>query len=49
MLKEGIGLRAYGQKDPLIEYKKERLISIGFPERFFETNTNYYYSYEPLS
>ena len=23
MLKEGIGVRAYGQKDPLIEYKKE--------------------------
>ncbi|MRR08909.1 preprotein translocase subunit SecA [bacterium] len=23
MIKEGIGLRAYGQKDPLIEYKKE--------------------------
>ena len=23
MLKDGIGLRAYGQKDPLIEYKKE--------------------------
>jgi preprotein translocase subunit SecA len=22
-LKEGIGLRAYGQKDPLIEYKRE--------------------------
>src|SRR5437763_2786003 len=22
-LKEGIGLRGYGQKDPLIEYKKE--------------------------
>jgi preprotein translocase subunit SecA len=22
-LKEGIGLRAYGQKDPLVEYKKE--------------------------
>ena len=22
-LKEGIGLRAYGQRDPLIEYKKE--------------------------
>src|SRR5258708_11212163 len=22
-LKEGIGLRSYGQKDPLIEYKKE--------------------------
>jgi preprotein translocase subunit SecA len=24
-LKEGVGLRAYGQKDPLIEYKKEGL------------------------
>lgn len=23
MLRDGIGLRAYGQKDPLIEYKKE--------------------------
>ena len=23
MLREGIGLRAYGHKDPLIEYKKE--------------------------
>ena len=23
LLKEGVGLRAYGQKDPLIEYKKE--------------------------
>lgn len=23
MLKEGIGLRAYGQKDPLVEYKRE--------------------------
>ena len=22
-LKEGIGLRGYGQRDPLIEYKKE--------------------------
>ena len=22
-LREGIGLRAYGQRDPLIEYKKE--------------------------
>ncbi|MDZ7765042.1 MAG: hypothetical protein U5K00_11520 [Melioribacteraceae bacterium] len=26
-LKEGIGLRAYGQKDPLIEYKSEGLNS----------------------
>ena len=23
MLREGIGLRAYGQKNPLLEYKKE--------------------------
>ena len=22
-LKEGVGLRGYGQKDPLVEYKKE--------------------------
>ena len=22
-LKEGIGLRGYGQRDPLVEYKKE--------------------------
>ena len=22
-LKEGIGMRAYGQKDPLVEFKKE--------------------------
>jgi preprotein translocase subunit SecA len=22
-LKDGIGLRAYGQKDPLVEYKRE--------------------------
>lgn len=28
MLKEGIGLRAYGQKDPLIEYKKRLMICI---------------------
>jgi len=26
LLKEGIGLRAYGQKDPLMEYKKESFI-----------------------
>src|SRR5205085_8324144 len=25
-LKEGIGLRGYGQKDPLVEYKKESFI-----------------------
>ena len=26
MLRDGIGLRAYGQKDPLIEYKKKLMI-----------------------
>ena len=25
-LKEGIGLRGYGQKDPLVEYKKESYV-----------------------
>jgi len=25
-LKEGIGLRGYGQKDPLVEFKKEAFI-----------------------
>ena len=43
-LKEGIGLRAYGQKDPLIEYKREAFdlfedlvndIRTVFTERFF--------------
>jgi len=34
MLKEGIGLRAYGQKDPLIEYKRESY------EMFLDLNDN---------
>jgi preprotein translocase subunit SecA len=29
MLKEGIGLRAYAQKDPLVEYKKEAFTTFG--------------------
>jgi preprotein translocase subunit SecA len=29
MLKEGIGLRAYGQKDPLLEYKREAFETFG--------------------
>jgi preprotein translocase subunit SecA len=28
-LKEGIGLRGYGQKDPLLEYKKEGFMLFG--------------------
>ncbi len=35
MLKEGIGLRAYGQKDPLIEYKKENEILKNKIDNFF--------------
>ncbi len=38
MLKEGIGLRAYGQKDPLIEYKKEAYDL--FNKMMFEIQSN---------
>ena len=27
-LKEGIGLRGYGQRDPLVEYKKESFADV---------------------
>jgi len=36
LLREGIGLRAYGQKDPLIEYKQESF------RMFDETMSDYY-------
>jgi len=49
-LKEGIGLRGYGQRDPLIEYKKESF------SMFEELNTRreeetirYLYLFEPIS
>ncbi|HYK87960.1 MAG TPA: preprotein translocase subunit SecA [Acidobacteriota bacterium] len=49
-LKEGIGLRGYGQRDPLIEYKKESF------DMFEQLNTRreeetirYLYLFEPLS
>ena len=38
MLKDGIGLRAYGQKDPLIEYKKEAYDL--FNKMMFEIQSN---------
>ena len=38
MLRDGIGLRAYGQKDPLIEYKKEAYDL--FNEMMFEIQGN---------
>jgi preprotein translocase subunit SecA len=41
-LKEGIGLRGYGQKDPLVEYKKESFDMFeGLMERFQEDTTRY--------
>jgi preprotein translocase subunit SecA len=49
-LKEGIGLRGYGQRDPLIEYKKESFDM--FEElraRIEEETIRYLYLFEPLS
>ncbi|MGH9588327.1 MAG: preprotein translocase subunit SecA [Acidobacteriaceae bacterium] len=41
-LKEGIGLRGYGQKDPLVEYKKESFSMFeGMMERFQEDTVRY--------
>jgi preprotein translocase subunit SecA len=43
-LKEGIGLRGYGQKDPLIEYKKESFSMFeAMMERFQEETVRYLY------
>ncbi len=48
-LKEGIGLRGYGQRDPLIEYKKE---SFGMFEelraRMEEETIRFLYLFEPI-
>jgi len=49
-LKEGIGLRGYGQRDPLIEYKKESFDM--FEElnaRIEEETIRYLYLFEPIS
>ncbi len=49
-LKEGIGLRGYGQRDPLIEYKKESFNM--FEElrtRMEEETIRYLYLFEPIS
>jgi preprotein translocase subunit SecA len=43
-LKEGIGMRAYGQKDPLIEYKKESfLIFQAMMDRIEDETVRYLY------
>ena len=49
-LKEGIGLRGYGQRDPLIEYKKESFEMFGsLNERREEETVRYLYLFEPMS
>ncbi len=48
-LKEGIGLRGYGQRDPLIEYKKEsfELFTL-MKERIEDQNVQYLFKLQPV-
>lgn len=49
-LKEGIGLRGYGQRDPLIEYKKESFNMFeSLRSRMEEETIRYLYLFEPIS
>jgi preprotein translocase subunit SecA len=49
-LKEGIGLRGYGQRDPLIEYKKESFDMFEkLRTRMEEETIRYLYLFEPIS
>jgi preprotein translocase subunit SecA len=49
-LKEGIGLRGYGQRDPLIEYKKESFNMFEeLQARIEEETIRYLYLFEPIS
>jgi preprotein translocase subunit SecA len=49
-LKEGIGLRGYGQRDPLIEYKKESFDMFeAMNARREEETVRFLYLFEPLS
>jgi preprotein translocase subunit SecA len=49
-LKEGIGLRGYGQKDPLVEYKKEsfELFTV-LKERVEDQIVKYLFRLQPVS
>jgi preprotein translocase subunit SecA len=48
-LKEGIGLRGYGQRDPLIEYKKESFLMYqALTDRIDEEILRWVYLYEPV-
>jgi len=49
-LKEGIGLRGYGQRDPLIEYKKESFAMFeDLNARREDESVRYLYRFEPIS
>jgi preprotein translocase subunit SecA len=49
-LKEGIGLRGYGQRDPLIEYKKESFEMFeALNSRREEETVRFLYLFEPIS
>jgi preprotein translocase subunit SecA len=49
-LKEGIGLRGYGQRDPLIEYKKESFEMFeALNARREEETVRYLYFFQPVS
>jgi preprotein translocase subunit SecA len=49
-LKEGIGLRAYGQKDPLVEYKRESFEMFGqMKERIENESIRFLFLVEPMT
>jgi preprotein translocase subunit SecA len=49
-LKEGIGLRAYGQKDPLVEYKRESFDMFGqMKERIENDAVRFLFLLEPMT
>jgi preprotein translocase subunit SecA len=49
-LKEGIGLRAYGQRDPLVEYKKESFEMFGQMKERIETDAvRFLFRLEPMT
>jgi preprotein translocase subunit SecA len=49
-LKEGIGLRAYGQKDPLVEYKRESFdLFAEMKNRIEEEIIRYLFLFEPMT
>jgi preprotein translocase subunit SecA len=49
-LKEGIGLRGYGQRDPLVEYKKESFAMFqGLMDRIDEEILRWSFLYQPVA